>query len=250
MRRAGPFYPGLVALWSLSSVPWPGGVEVRDDDLVRSAPWFPLIGGLVGAVLALLAKVFLGLGWAPVIAAVLLTLTVIGLTGAVPELGLVRAVESTGSAQGLLRMDGMSARGVMALIGFLALRTAGLMGTSTAVWIGALVTAHMIARWAVLFLLTLGDRLDERSAGERRTLPLGKISWPAFGVSTALTAVIAALIAGTVGLVALLCIAALAFASGLYLQHRSGGMTERALAAIACTCEVAVLLAFAAAYPA
>ncbi|MEM9491906.1 MAG: hypothetical protein AAGC55_22360, partial [Myxococcota bacterium] len=50
MRRTGPLYPGLVALCCLTAFPLPSGLRLADDDLARSALWFPVVGGLLGAL--------------------------------------------------------------------------------------------------------------------------------------------------------------------------------------------------------
>lgn len=249
MRHWGPLYPGLVALWTLSVAPPPRGLAITADDRVRSAPWFPILGAVLGLALAGLAAIVLAVDLAPVVPAALVVVLALAITGARLERGLAAACDRL--AAGARATAGAHA-GVIALVAFLALRGAGLLGTDTGHWLAVLVISHMSARWAVLFLLQIGDRVQESGVepGMSMPLPMGRGSWPVFAIVTSIAAVVAVVLGWGVGLVALLAAAAVAFAGGLYFQRRAGGLTDPALAAVACASEIAALLVFAAGYPA
>jgi adenosylcobinamide-GDP ribazoletransferase len=248
MRHWGPLYPGLVALWSLSIVPPPRGLAITGDDRVRSAPWFPAIGAVLGLVLAGLAAILMAVDLAPVVPAAVVVTLGLALTGARLERGMAAAFERGAAGAGAWQADRLSAPGVIALVAFLALRGAGLLGAGTDHWLAVLVITHMSARWAVLFLLEIGDRIDE--PGGHAILPVGRVSWLVFALASLMVVAVAVVLAWSVGLLALLAAAAVAFAGGLYFQRRAGGLTEPALAAVACASEIAALLVLAAGYPA
>ena len=69
MRRAGPFYPGLVALCTLTVAPLPRGLRPNSDDAKRAAKWFPAVGAVLGLALVILCELFLWFGFAPALVA-------------------------------------------------------------------------------------------------------------------------------------------------------------------------------------
>jgi adenosylcobinamide-GDP ribazoletransferase len=246
MRHWGPLYPGLVALWSLSIVRPPRGLAITAEDRVRSAPWFPVMGAVLGLAMAATAALLLAMDLAPVVPAAVALILGLALTGARLERGMAAAFER--GATGAWPADRLSAPGVIALVAFLALRGAGLLGTGTEHWLDVLVITQMGARWAVLFLLEIGDRIEE--PGTPAALPMSRVSWLAFAIASVLVAAVTVVLAWGVGLLALLAAAAVAFAGGLYFQRRAGGLSDSALAAVACASEIAALLVLAAGYPA
>jgi adenosylcobinamide-GDP ribazoletransferase len=248
MRHWGPLYPGLVALWTLSIAPPPRGLAITNDDRVRSAPWFPVMGAILGLILAALAAILMAVDLAPVVPAAVVVTLGLALTGARLERGMAAAFERSAAGPGAWHADRLSSPGVIALVVFLALRGAGLLGTGTDHWLAVLVITHMSARWAVLFLLEIGDRIDE--PGGPAALPMGRVPWLVFAVASGVVVAVAVVLAWIVGLLALLAAAAVAFAGGLYFQRRTGGVSDPALAGVACAAEIAALLVLAAGYPA
>jgi adenosylcobinamide-GDP ribazoletransferase len=250
MRRLGPLYPALVALGSLTRVPLPRGLEPTRDDLGNSTLWLPIVGALIGAVIAGVIELFLALGLVPAIAGALGLLAGLALTGGMLELGLARAVELAPRASSRTTGEPRLA-GVLALGALLALRALGLLGMALDVWLAALVVAVMVARWCPL-LAHVGALGIQMPAPEhaRATLVSGPGTPVRMFIAGAITVAIALWLARGVGLLAVV-IGVVAYAASLWLAQRSGrGVTAHGLAAAAATTELIVLLVFAAAHPA
>lgn len=252
MRRTGPLYPALVAVRELSALPVLRGIEPTADDRVRSAPWFPAIGGLIGGLVGLVALGLLATKLVPAIAGVAALAVAVALSAAVFEVGLARVVDKL--AAGDVDDDPYGRRvlgvpGFAAVAAVMALRVILLLGIEPSWWIGALLTSQVVLRWVPVFLLRLGDRLGEALPGERSLL-VGPVTWPGLAIGTGFAALCAILFGGGMGALALVVAAAAAFGAGLLFQRRYGGLTSHTLAASAVLCELLVLLVFAASHAA
>lgn len=253
MRRTGPFYPGLVALCALTIVPLPQGLSPTRDDLRRSAKWFPVVGAAIGATMAVLAKLLLWLELVPAVVAILVIFTTIVLSGSGMIMAVARMAQRMSLTVGRTRDNVLLGVGILALMGVLAIRGVALLGTAPDDWGTALLCSETMAYWTVLFLLYVGDCLDEPTTDNTVRLAVGAVSLPSFGIGSAIAggiAVAGLLWSGTVVLAAVVLVAAIAFALGVLLQRRYGGLSDTSLATIAIVCEIAVLLAFASAHPA
>lgn len=254
MRRTGPLYPGIVALRNLTVVRLPRVLEPTEDDLARSAPWFAVIGALVGGILALAAILLLRADLVPAIAGGIVLVLAVVVSGALHEVGLTRSVDvlAAGSSDDTY-YDTPDTRsglyGLLALMGLFTVRALGLLGTDTDVWVAAIVISQITLRWSVLLLLKIGDRLGDPPRAPR-TLMVGEFSWAMFGAATAIASVIAVILAGGLGLATLVVAALLAFGVGLFFQRKFGGLNRHSLGAASVICEVSVLICFAAAHPA
>jgi adenosylcobinamide-GDP ribazoletransferase len=254
MRRTGPLYPGIVALRNLTVVRLPRALEPTPDDMARSAPWFAVIGAIVGGVLALAAILLLGADLVPAIAGGIVLVLAVVVAGALHEVGLTRSVDvlAAGTSDDTY-YDTPDTRsglfGLLALMGLFAVRALGLLGTDTDKWVAAIIISQVTLRWSVLLLLKIGDRLGEPRT-DHRTLMVGDFSWAMFGAATAVASVIAVIFAGGLGLAALIVAALLAFGVGLFFQRKFGGLNRHSLGAASVLCEVSVLICFAAAHPA
>ena len=253
MRRMGPFYPGLVALCALTVVPLPRGLTPTREDMLRGAKWFPAVGAASGIALAILCELLLWFGLSPAVVALLLVPASLAMTGTGLLLATASTVDDLVSRDRARGLDALGTHGTLALIGLLAVRVVALMSASPDEWGMALFFSEVISYWSVLFLLYIGDLLDEPDIRDRVFLAVGPISLPALGVGSGVAggAVIVALwLSGAVVLLATLLAAAIAFALGVLFQRKMGGVSNRSLATIACLCGLLVLLAFSAAHPA
>jgi len=256
MRRTGPLYPALVALRLLTRAPVLSGAVPSEEDMARSAVWFPVVGGLVGAALAAIAALVLETDLVAAIGAALVLALAVFATGAIHESGLARTADALGSSASddsrpaYERLGGeIGFYGLLAVLAVIAVRGILLLGTRPTEWAGALVASQIAMRWTLLLLLRIGDRLGSPEPG-RRTLSVGPFSWAVFGVASAF-AVIASMIFGSgIALLSLVLSALVAFLVGLYFQKREGGLTSDSLGAASIVCELTVLVVFAAAFPA
>jgi adenosylcobinamide-GDP ribazoletransferase len=250
MRRTGPLYPVLVAIWMLTRVPMPRSFEPSSEDLGRAAPWFPLVGALMGAALAVIAAILLETALVPaLVAAVVIGLLVAG-TGGLGELAATRTADRVRDDEDAYAPSGsLTIYGLLALAAVVGLRGLAFLGIDTGTWAAALIVSQAIAHWVPLLLLQLGDTLDT-PLPRRGSVLAGRIGWTVFAIASGATALLALVLGGAAGFLAMLLAGAAAFGVGLLLQRRFGGLTGDGLATAAAACELIVLLCFAAAAPA
>ena len=250
MRRTGPLYPGLVALRLLTRLPVLRGADPSGEDTGRAAPWFPVVGSLVGGVVAALALLILEVELVPAIVAALVLASAALVTGGLHEAELARTADLLGANEGdyELQTGKIGMYGVLAVVTLFAVRWILLLGTDPAEWIGALVASQVIIRWSLLLLLKIGDQIGDNYVG--RSLLIGAFSWVAFAVATAIAVVVATIFGGLVGFLSLLVAAVVAFFVGLFFQRRHGGLSSPTLGAASIVCELTVLVVFALGHPA
>lgn len=238
----------LVATRYLTIVPV--GTGSADDTglaLGRAAPWFPVVGLALGAVLALTDRLT---SWLfPTLLAALLTVTVWKLlTGGLHLDGLADSLDGMVAADPETRLHVMrdsriGAFGAMGLILFLLLEIAALAGLAARVRWRVLLAVPAIGRatpalLALCFPLAPGSvRGAAFTAGvQRRVVPLG----------LAVAGVMAVAALGRSGLIALVvgCLASLAL--GRFFTTRLSGITGDVLGAGVEVAELAALLAVSA----
>ncbi len=246
----GPIYPGLVALWRLTAVPAPRGLEPTAEDLARSAWWFPVVGAAIGIALATLAWFLAVVDLVPALAAIAVAIAAVIATRAAHEIGLASAAEAFGGARDRLSDSGITSWGVMALVAVLALRAGGLMGMSPEVWLAALVISQACSRWAVLALLKWTERSPDTRPESSDIASMRAPSWTVIGVAGLAVAVPAVALGRGTGLAIALVAAAIVSGVGFLFQWRNQTVTQAHLGAVACACELGILLAFAAVAPA
>jgi adenosylcobinamide-GDP ribazoletransferase len=144
----------LLALTFLTRLPWPFQLECEPEQLKRSAAFFPLVGLLLGTLLALLGlalEQFFSLNMT-VILLVLLTLYI---TGALHEDGLADSVDAFGGGWSLdrklaiMKDSSIGTYGVLALVVVILLR-----------WQGLLELNSLINHWWYLPLFFCLSRLN------------------------------------------------------------------------------------------
>ncbi len=134
----------------------PVGVsEAEPQTLRRAAAWFPLVGGLVGALAAgayALTHDALGREYA---AALALLVSAVA-AGALHHDGLADTLDGLGPRGGrelrlaAMRDSGIGAFGALALIAFVVLSLAALARLAPEDAVAALIAAHALGRWAAL----------------------------------------------------------------------------------------------------
>jgi len=150
----------LIALQYLTIIPVKREEAVNKNILTKSGTFFPLVGLLLGAVLVIVNFISSSL-FPPLVAKVIVLVTLIILTGALPLEGFVHTYESffrrkgEGEPPEVVREDRLSARGIIALISLLLIKLALLYGLVARVEVGALLLMPVIGRWAVVVMGTL-----------------------------------------------------------------------------------------------
>jgi adenosylcobinamide-GDP ribazoletransferase len=144
-----------VALGFLTRIPVPRRETLQAGSLARAAPWFPLVGAVVGAIAGgtrLLAELAL-----PPEAATVLALTAAAIvTGGLHEDGLADTADGLGAHVGrerrleIMRDPRVGTYGALALV-LVTLLAWSLLATLSAVeCLRAAVLGHVLSRWAML----------------------------------------------------------------------------------------------------
>jgi adenosylcobinamide-GDP ribazoletransferase len=232
------------ALAFLTRLPVPAPA---DPSLDRAAMWFPVVGLIVGGVAAGV-RALAGLALPPAPATLLAVAAAVLVTGGLHEDGLADVADGLGAHTTrerrleILRDPRVGTYGVLALIVAVGLVVTTLTALDAAHAARALVTAHVLARWAIL---PLSKALPPARPGGAGAL-LRVATAPLLG-GTALAVAAALIVAGPVDGTAALAAAALAaLVAGLVLQRGLGGVTGDGYGATAKLAEVAVCATLAA----
>ncbi len=250
LAESGPFYALLVALQFLTRLPIPKNLNPTKEEFGRCAPWFPAVGLIVGAILAIAAFILLALPLAPGIAAILILILGVLSTGAFHEDGLADTVDGVGGGWKkddvlrIMRDSRIGAYGALAVIFLILIRAALLWGIEPAYWPHALVMAHLLSRWSILLPMKTIPYARADSPGLGKPI-VESISWKGLALSTAGVMIVCFAIQGFLGIFSLALVIVIPFLAGRYFIKRIGGITGDCLGAINVLCEVAVLMIFA-----
>ena len=217
---------------------------ITPEALAASFGWFPLVGFALGAVLAaenfLLSPLF-----GAALAAVVLTLTLIVLTGALHLDALADTADALGAgtdrprALRIMRDSRIGSFGTAAIFFFLALEIAALATMGEARRAVALWLAPGLARWA---MVAVGWRIDYLRAQGAGTLLVGAGGGRSLALASAIAAIAALpVLSWRVLLAYAVAVVIAAVAREAYRQWL-GGVTGDLLGAAGELVELAVLL--------
>jgi adenosylcobinamide-GDP ribazoletransferase len=244
--RAGKLTEIRLAAGFLTILPVLPSAEVAPETLAASFGWFPLVGFALGAVLAaenlLLTPLF-----GDALAAALLTLTLIVLTGAVHLDALADTADALGAgadrrrALEIMRDSRIGSFGTAAIFFFLALEIVALATMGETRRAAALWLAPGLARWA---MVAVGWNIDYLRAEGAGTMLLGPGDRN-FALASAIVALAALPILSWRVLLAYAVTAALAAVLRAAYRRWLGGVTGDLLGAAGELVELAVLLVMA-----
>ncbi len=235
-----------LALSFLTTLPVraPAGPE---GSLGRAAPWFPAVGALVGA---LLAVAWWGLSFAfpPTLSALLVVALWAALTGGLHLDGLADCGDGMLAAQPperrleIMRDPRLGTFGAISLVLYLLLKVFAVAALSQASPAGyvSLLLAPALARW---LLLIVARQPSARPGGMGAAFSQG-LTPGAIGVAAVLPAILAVL-GGWQGLAAIVAAVLVAGVIMLAARARLGGVTGDVLGLTVELTELAVLLVFA-----
>lgn len=224
-----------------------GGRPLPEAASAGAAPWFPLVGGLIGVVAAAayaLGETLLGGVYG---AALALTVAVI-VTGGLHHDGLADMADGLG-ARGdaarrlaVMRDSAIGTYGTLALIAYALLTVAAVSPLQAPDAASAIVCGHVLGRWAALVQLALvaparADGLGAAFSATRPALALGSVA-----------AIAIAIVAAGVlpGLAALAAAAIAAAATAFAARALVGGRTGDTLGAAVLVTEIVVVSVLAA----
>lgn len=225
----------------LTIIPLPFRLDYQDGDMGRSMRWFPLVGLLLGAMLAALHFSLLYI-FPEQIVALLLVAALAAVSGALHLDGLADVFDGFGARGGrerflaVMKDSGTGAIGVVALVLGLALKYQALLHLPAGLKYGGIILFPAAARYAQV-LTTFGSRRardDGLGADFISSAGLKEVI-----LATIAVAIAASLLLGITGIICCLVAAAFALASRRYFHGRLGGVTGDI---IGCTSEVAEIL--------
>jgi len=235
----------VVAVQFLTRLPLATRHPITTADLGRSMRWFPLVGMLIGAAVALVDAA-LSPVVAPPVRAVIVVVLLAAITGALHLDGLMDtcdAIFAFTTPERRLEIMRDSRVGSFAIVGaasLLLLKYTAILALPVDRHLEALVAMGGISRWAMVYATARypSARAEGLGASFRETVGGWELAW------ASATALVAALAAGPVGLLALLAAWAATVAAARYTMAKIPGLSGDVYGAI---CEgtetlVAVLL--------
>jgi adenosylcobinamide-GDP ribazoletransferase len=184
----------ITALGFLTRLPVPRRAALASGELARAAVWFPAVGALVGLIAGgtrLLAEVAL----TPAAATVLALAAAVVVTGGLHEDGLGDTADGFGAHVAaerrleIMRDPRMGTFGVLALVLVTLLAWTILAGLTAGDCVRALVTGHLLARWAMLAHSATSPPARSTGAGSLLSVgPLALAAATAFAAPGALLA--------------------------------------------------------------
>ena len=214
-----------------------------DPDLSRDAPFFPLVGLVVGGIAAGVRAA--GDQVLPPLPSTLLAVTAaIIVTGGLHEDGFADMADAVGAHVGrerrleILKDPRVGVFGALALILAVGLTTTSIAGLGTGDAAKALVAAHVLARWAMLPVSRFVA--PAKAGGSGSLLRVGAVG---LGLGTVVAAVIAVLLGAWWACAAAVVAVAVAV---LVLRRALGGVTGDGYGATAKLAEILVCVTLAA----
>ncbi|MGE3912695.1 MAG: adenosylcobinamide-GDP ribazoletransferase, partial [Chloroflexota bacterium] len=234
----------LLALQFLTILPPALRHPPRPDDLGRSEAFFPLVGLLLGAVLAISDRA-LEPFVAPLVLNALLVIALTAMTGALHLDGIIDTFDglfmSGGRVQRLavMRDPRAGAYGVVAVVLVLGLKLAALASLPQSARFGALLAAPCLGRWAIV--LVTSQFAYARSEGMGLAFKQS-LRWTHVIVAGAISAEVAVFVLGASGILTWFLASTAALIVAHYVASRLGGLTGDTYGAICELVETGVLV--------
>jgi len=248
LRR--PFGSLAAALRFLTLLPLPGRLGSSEAELAHAAPFFPLVGLLLGCIAAPAAQILFHL-LPPLPAAVLLTFLLLAFSGGLHLDGLADTADGFFSARSSERMleimkdSCIGTMGAAALIVILLLKIACLASLSADKLLAAAFLLPVAGRAAILLLMALLPYAREGGLGSLFAVYFHSgAGWIASSGGFLLLTWAAYAAAGPSGLTVVLAVLLLTFLFALLCRSKIGGATGDTLGAACELAEAAAALAF------
>ncbi|MEM0960965.1 MAG: adenosylcobinamide-GDP ribazoletransferase [Bacteroidota bacterium] len=234
----------LTAVMFLTRLPCPAWVGHDAATLSRSAVYFPAVGAVVG-LFGAATYGLVSLAFDPVFAAAAALAATVWLTGAFHEDALGDTFDGFGGGWQpdeilrIMRDSRLGTYGTVALVLTLGARWAALSSLEATALVGALVGAHVLARWTALPLILWLPYVRESGTGKPFAASMtGRRLIIGSGVALGLGVLALGWALVPVGLTVL----AITVVGGMYSRSKIGGMTGDVLGAINGLSELAVYL--------
>lgn len=238
------------ALRFLTILPLPGRFGTTEKDLAHAAPFFPLVGLLLGCAAAPAAKLLFIL-LPPLPAAVLTAFLLLAFSGGLHLDGLADTADGFFSARTKERMleimkdSSIGTMGAVALLLVLLLKTVCLASLNEQLLLPAVFLMPLAGRTAILLLMALLPYPREQGLGRLFTLYFHSSAGKTAALAGLLLCAAAAHVtAGAQGLAAVTAMLLLLLFFAAFCQRKIGGATGDTLGAACELAETAVILLF------
>ncbi len=186
----------LAALQFLTTIAFPWRRRVSPEELGRPIPYFPVVGLIIGLILAGLSWIF-SLILPPAVANALLIVFLVMVTGARHLSGLVHTCDAIAvpkpAAERLqvMRDSRSGAFGVIGVVLLLLVKYISLSNLPGYLMTPVLVFMPVVSRWAMTYTVFV---YSSAQSSELDTLLKQGTRWPGFTIATIITVVIALLL--------------------------------------------------------
>jgi adenosylcobinamide-GDP ribazoletransferase len=237
----------LAAIKFLTSLPLPGKSELSPEAMGRSTAYFPIVGLVIGGILA-------GLNWLlglllppPVVSALVLAALVI-LTGAMHLDGFIDTCDGLGGHKPaeerwkVMHDSRAGAFGIVGAVMLLLVKYVSLLNLPPALATAALLFMPVVSRWAIVYSIFAYPYARPSGLGSAFKQAT---RWPQFTVATVITVAVAAALYTLCKFTPLLLVAIVLMITAIfaaYLKRRFAGLTGDTYGAINEVAEVTVLI--------
>ena len=238
-------YAPFLALQFLTIMPPVVRSAPRPRDLGRSEAFFPFVGLMLGAVLAVgdrLAEPYVQ----PLVRDAFLVILLAVLTGALHLDGIIDTFDGlfiSGNRDrrlAVMRDPRAGAYGVVAIVLLLALKLAALASLPPHLRFGTLLVAPCLGRWAIVLVTSQFPYARQEGMGQAFKQSL---KWTHVVVAGAIAAEVAVLVLGVSGVIVWFLASTAALIVAHYIASRLGGLTGDTYGAICELVETGVLVA-------
>lgn len=229
--------PLLAAIRFLTIMPIPGNWGTAEEDLARSVPWFPVLGLLLGSLVAAIA-------WAlpyvapPMLVAAIIVIVLLTFSGCLHLDGLADTADGFLSSRTrerileIMKDSHTGAMGVIAIVCLLLLKFASLASLPAETLWPAVLLMPFAGRCAVVLQIAL---LPYARASGLGNIFYRRSSWLAAFWAVGLLAVVAGWLAGSRGLIVWAACLAVTLTFSVYVYRKIGGATGDTFGAV---CEI------------
>ena len=234
----------LAALQFLTTIPIPRRREAKPEELGRSAGYFPVVGLIIGLILAGLNWLF-GLILPSAVANALLIVSLVILSGALHLDGFVDTCDgiaghkSTEDRWRVMHDSRAGAFGIVGVVLLLLVKYVSLNSIPVPLMMVALVLMPVVSRWAMAYAIFVYPYA--RPSGLGKVFKQGT-SWPRFTMATLIALVVAVALVQLIGLAIMFLIWVITVAMAAYFKSKFSGLTGDNYGAINEVAEVSVLI--------
>jgi adenosylcobinamide-GDP ribazoletransferase len=237
----------IAALRFLTSIPLPGNREISPEQLGKATSFFPVVGLIIGGILALL-NWLLAFILPPEVVNALLIAAIVILTGAMHLDGLadtcdgIAGHKSVEERWAVMRDSRTGAFGVVGIVIILLVKFVSLNSAPEDMMIPVLLFMPVVSRWAMVYALFAYPYARPSGLG---TAFKQATRWPQFTVATVITFAIAAALFPLFSLLGLILIFGIWVVTALlviYFRYKFAGLTGDTYGAINEVAEVMALM--------